>query len=163
MGENQQVSSLITRMFNQRLPQPRYTCIWDAQLVLDYIKKHFRDNKILTDKQLTLNVIILLALTSASRVGGLFNLDMRFVTRTKNKYSFSLIKMTKSWRQVHKLLLVENCGYSDDKDLYVVTALVVTALYCILLNGVKKVTKPSSCLAPSDYKRRYSLQQFLDG
>ena len=31
--------------------------------------------------------------------------------------------MTKSWRQGHKLLVVEICGYSDDKDLYVVTAL----------------------------------------
>ena len=65
--ENPQVSSLITGIFNQRQSQPRYTCIWDVQLVLDNLKKHFPDYKKLIDTQLTLKVTILLALTSASR------------------------------------------------------------------------------------------------
>ena len=45
IGENPQVSSLIMGIFNQRPPQPRYIFIWDIQLVLDYLKKHFPDNK----------------------------------------------------------------------------------------------------------------------
>ena len=82
-----QISSLIKGIFNQRPPQPRYTCIWYVQLVLDYLKKHFPDNKKLTDRQLILQVKILLALTSASRAGGLHDLDIRFMARTENKYS----------------------------------------------------------------------------
>ena len=122
IGENPQVSSLITGIFNQRPPQSKYTCIWDVQLVLDYLKKHFPDNKKLTDRQLTLKVTILLALTSVSRAGGLHNLDIRFMARTENKYSFSFNKLSKSWRG-QKPPVVEFCGYSDDKDLRVVTAL----------------------------------------
>ena len=123
IGQNPQVSSLITGIFNQRPPQPRYTCIWDVQLVLDYSKKHFPDNKKIADRQLILKVTILLALTSASRVGGLHSLHIRFMTRTENKYSFSFNKLSKSWRQGQKPPVVEFCEYSDDKDLCVVTAL----------------------------------------
>ena len=38
IGEHLPVSSLIAGSFNQRLPQPRYTFIWDIQLVIDYLK-----------------------------------------------------------------------------------------------------------------------------
>ena len=62
ISENPQVTSLIRGIFNQKPPQLRYTCIWDVQLVLDYLKKHLPDNKKLTDSQVTLKVTILLAL-----------------------------------------------------------------------------------------------------
>ena len=68
IDENPQVSSLITGIFKQRPLQSRCTCVWDAQLVLNYLKKHLPDNKKSTNRQLTL---ILLALTSASPAGGL--------------------------------------------------------------------------------------------
>ena len=58
IGDSPHVGLLITGIFKQRSPQPRYTCIWDVQLVLDYLKKHFPDNKKLTDRQLTLKVTI---------------------------------------------------------------------------------------------------------
>ena len=86
-----------------------------------YLKKHFPDNKKLTDRQLTLKVTILLVLTSALRAGGLHNLDIRFMARTENKYYFSFNKLSKSWRQGKKLPVVEFCGYSDDKDLCIAT------------------------------------------
>ena len=91
IGENPQVSSLITGIFNQRPPQPRYACIWDAQLALDYLKKHFPDNKKLTDRPLTLKVTILLTLNSASPASGLHNLDMRFMQELKTSSLLVLI------------------------------------------------------------------------
>ena len=45
------------------------------------------------------------------------------MVKTENKYSFSFNKLSKSWRQPQKPPAVEFCGYSDDKDLSVVTAL----------------------------------------
>ena len=45
------------------------------------------------------------------------------MAKTENKYSFSFNKLSKSWRQQQKPPAVEFCGYSDDKDLCVVTAL----------------------------------------
>ena len=41
-----------------------------------------------TDKQVILKVTTSLALTSASRVGELHNLDIRFMARTEDKYIF---------------------------------------------------------------------------
>ena len=52
IGEHPQVSSLITGIFNQRPPQPRYNFIWDAHLVIDYFKKDLSDNKKLTDQHI---------------------------------------------------------------------------------------------------------------
>ena len=66
------------------------------------------------------------------------------MVRTENKYSFSFNKLSKSWRQGQKPPVVEFCGYSDGKDLCAVTA---SECY-VLLNGGKKVIKPSSCLVP---------------
>ena len=66
VGEHPQVNSLITGVFNSRPPQPKYNCIWDVQLVLDYLKKEFTNNSNLSDKLLTFKVVMLLALTSAS-------------------------------------------------------------------------------------------------
>ena len=67
--------------------------------------------------------------------------------RTENKYSFGFNKLSKSWRQEQKRSALVFCGYSNDKDLCVVTALDIY-IYCVLLNGGKKVTKPSFCLVP---------------
>ena len=62
-------------------------------------------------------------MTLASRAGGLHNLDIRLMARTENKYSFNFNKLSKSWRQGKNPPAVEFCGYSDDKDLCIVTAL----------------------------------------
>ena len=50
-------------------------------------------------------------------------IDIRFMARTENKDSFNFNKLSKSWRQEQKPSAVEFCGYSDDKDLCIVTAL----------------------------------------
>ena len=86
-------------------------------------KETFSCYKKITDRQLTLKGTIFLTLTSVSRAGGLYNLDIRFMARTENKYSFSFNKLSKSWRQGQKPPVVDFCNYSDDKDLCVVTAL----------------------------------------
>ena len=47
--EHPQVSSLITGVFNNRPPQPKYNFIWDVQLVMDYLKKELPNNSDLSD------------------------------------------------------------------------------------------------------------------
>ena len=93
IGEHPQVSSLITGIFNYRPLKPRHNVIWDVQLVIYYLKKDLSDNKKLTDKQLTFKVPMLLALTFASCVSGLLNLDIGFMARTENKNSFHFNKL----------------------------------------------------------------------
>ena len=108
--------------------------------------KHFPDNKKLTDRKLTLKVIILkssqfLSQTSASSAGGLHTLDIRFMARTENKYSFSFNKLSKSWRQGKSLLLWSFVVTLMIK-IYVLLQLLMN-IYCVLLNGGKKVTSPA--------------------
>ena len=47
--EHPQVSSLITGVFNNRPPQPKYNFICDVQLVMDYLKKELPNNNDLSD------------------------------------------------------------------------------------------------------------------
>ena len=123
VGEHRQVSSLITGVFNNRPPQPKYNFIWDVQLVLDYLKKELPNNNNLSDKRLTFKVAMLLALTSASRVRGLHILDTRFMVKTSQKYVFKFHKLHKSWRQGQKPTTLEFEAFSQDMDLCVVSAL----------------------------------------
>ena len=123
VGEHPQVSSLITGVFNNRPPQPKYNFIWDVQLVLDYLKKELPNNNDLSDKRLIFKVAMLLGLTSASRVRGLHILDTRFMVRTAQKYVFKFHKLHKSWRQGQNPATLEFAAFSQDKDLCVVSAL----------------------------------------
>lgn len=43
--EPPQVSSFIAGIINQKPPQPRYTFIWNVQLVIDYLKEYLSNNK----------------------------------------------------------------------------------------------------------------------
>ena len=114
VGEHPQVSSIITGLFNNRPPQPKYNFFWDAQLVLDYLKKELSNNSDLSGKLLTFKVAMLLTLTSASRVRSLHILDIRFMVKTWQKYVLKFHKIHKS---------LEFVAFSQDKDLCVVSAL----------------------------------------
>ena len=64
VGEYPQVNSLITGVFNNTPPQPKYNFIRDVQLVLDYLEKELPNNSSFSDKLLTFKVTMLLALKS---------------------------------------------------------------------------------------------------
>ena len=66
---------------------------------------------------------MLLALTSASRVGGLHILDTRFMVKTSQKYVSKFHKLHKSCRQGQKPATLEFVAFSQDKELWVVSAL----------------------------------------
>ena len=57
----------LTGVFNQRPPQPRYTFVWDVEIVLVCLKTNMPDNSQLSDKDLTLKLPVLTAFSSASR------------------------------------------------------------------------------------------------
>ena len=82
LGEHPQVSSLITGVFNNRPPQPKYSFIWDVQFVLVYLKKELPKNSDLPDKPLIFKVAMLLALTSASTLRSLHTLYTSIMVKT---------------------------------------------------------------------------------
>ena len=73
VGSHPLVSKLIAGIFNKRPPKPRYTFIWDVTIVVSFLATQKTDN--ISDKQLTLKLAMLLALTSSARAHELSSLD----------------------------------------------------------------------------------------
>ena len=67
IGTHPLISKFMRGVFNMRPPAPRYKEIWDVRIVLSYLRKLSPANS-LTLKQLTLKLVVLMALTSAQRV-----------------------------------------------------------------------------------------------
>ena len=66
VGENTQICALMKGIGNERPPKPRYCKIWDVETILKFIKS-WEENTTLSNKQLTLKLTFLLAVTSAHR------------------------------------------------------------------------------------------------
>ena len=60
VGNHPRISALMTGIFNQRPPQPRYTFTWDVETVLLYLRSQ-PEGQYFSDKGLTLKLVILLA------------------------------------------------------------------------------------------------------
>ena len=63
-------------IFNERPPHPRYTLIWDIDVVR-VIKTNWGLNSDLSLIDLTYKLTMLLALTTASRVSAITNLSIK--------------------------------------------------------------------------------------
>ena len=72
VGKHPRVYALLTGFFNQRPPQPRYTFVWDVEIVLVYLKTNMSVNSQLSDKDLTHKLTVLMASSSASRASSLW-------------------------------------------------------------------------------------------
>ena len=101
VGKNNLVCSLMLGISNERPPQPRYTNVWDVQLVLNYLLS-LPYNDRLTLKQLTLKTVGLLALSQINRGSELKYLDLKFMRETDNTYIFSFNRHTKTSRKGNK-------------------------------------------------------------
>ena len=53
IGQHPDVCALVNGVFNNRPPQPRYSFIWDVQIILDFIKKNRGNCQRLSNKHLT--------------------------------------------------------------------------------------------------------------
>ena len=123
IGEHPRISSLVTGVFNQRPPQPRFNIVWDVQVVLDYLKKISVKSKELSDKYLTLKTTMLIALTSASRSLGIHHLDIRFMQISDSQIIFTYSKLHKSWKKGSKPPSLSFTEFPEDEDLCVVKTL----------------------------------------
>lgn len=118
IGQNSRISALITGIFNLRPPLPRYTFVWDVSDVLDFIRKLPTDDSI-SNKDLTLKLASLLAITSASRASEVCFLDIRFLSRGKKSYEFEFSKLTKSWRRGKPRPKLSFCFFPEEPSLCV--------------------------------------------
>ena len=86
VGQHPAVCTLLTGVFNLRPPQPRYSSTWDVQIVLEFMKNNWTDNKSLPNKNLT-------------RASNIHYLDIRFMSLSEEKVVFNFTKLLKTWKK----------------------------------------------------------------
>ena len=115
VGQHPKVYTLLKVVFNKMPPQPRYVFIWDVQIVIKYIKSEWRYSEGLSDKLLTLKLVMLMALTSAYSASAIHHLDIRYMVKGNGKYVFKFHRLHKSWRCEKPIPSLEFHEYSEDK------------------------------------------------
>ena len=125
VGQHPEVCTPLTGVFNLRPPQPRYSSTWDVQIVLEFIKNNWTDNKSLPNKNLTLKLTMLLVLTSASRASDIHHLDSRFMSLSEEKVVFNFPKLLKTWKKGRVAPKLEISAFEKDTDLCVIQTLKV--------------------------------------
>ena len=123
VGQNPKVCALLAGIFNQRPPQPRYTFIWDVEILIKFIKDEMAIDSKLSDGDLTLKLTALLALTAAQRVTAIQHLNINFMARSSSQVTFYFNKLHKSWRRGKAPPEVTYQGYPNDKSLCIVSTL----------------------------------------
>ena len=117
------ICSLVCGVFNLKPPKPRCMLVWDAEQVLDFLKEKFGDNSQLSNKELTLKVTILLALTISSRLWTVHILDLNHMIKASEYYEFRFYKLHKSWRRGESRIYIIRSGKAlcvvADLDCYV--------------------------------------------
>ena len=97
VGQHPLVCRLLQGMFNQRPPAPRYQSVWNVGVVTGHIQSQLQ----LTDlplKELSKRLVVLLALSNASRSSDLHALDLRFRQFTPEGVIFRIPGLTKTRR-----------------------------------------------------------------
>ena len=97
VGAHPSISRLIKGIFNLRLPCPRYVQTLDISIVLRYLK-FLSPTPLLSMKNLTLKLAMLMALISLSRVNLLHKLDLRFRVFKRDRVLLTLPPVRKSSR-----------------------------------------------------------------
>ena len=105
-------------IFNRNPSKPKYSFIWDVEVVLTYLKSLPIDDSI-NDKLLTLKLTTILALTSASRASENTNLDIRYLAKSPKVFCFTFSKVSKTWKKGQQAPLIKFFKFDQDERLCV--------------------------------------------
>ena len=97
VGSHPFISRLMKGIFNLHPPCPRYVQTWDVSVVLHYLK-YLSPAPLLSMKNLTLKLVMLMALVSLCRANLLHKLDLRFRVFKRDGVLFTLPPVGKSSR-----------------------------------------------------------------
>ena len=94
VGEHPLVSRFMSGLFNEKPALTRYTETWDPQIVLNYLKI-FPAVGSMSLKQLTLKLLMLMALLSAQRTQTLQKLSLEEMCISAGKHTFYISALLK--------------------------------------------------------------------
>ena len=121
VGAHSMIKRLMKGIYNVRTPKPKYKEIWDINVVLEYLQT-FKSVKKLTLKELTLKLVILMAISTACRVDTLSKLTIKDLIEEKDYIILNLHSPLKQQRMGNRLEYVKFKAY-EDKNVCVFTTL----------------------------------------
>ena len=137
VGSDENVKRFMKGVYLERPPQAKYKEIWDINVVVKHLKS-FPQLEKLSLKELTLKLVMLLAITTAARVDTLFKLSVDNYIQERD---FILLKFDSPLKQSkvgEKLGWLKVESYPEDKDLCVFTIL---KHYLEITKGLRKSDK----------------------
>ena len=121
-GQHLYVKRLLKGIFETKPAPPRYTCVWDVEIVLNYLRT-LGSNTELTLKLLTLKLVMLLGLLSGQRCQTLHCLTITDMVLGKSKCVFLLTSLLKTSAPSRHLTYIELLAYPQDPNLGVINCL----------------------------------------
>ena len=114
VGAHPLVARLMKGAYNLRPPKPRYTSTWDVGEVLTVLQTWGMPAN-LSDRQLSLKLVMLLALAGAHRTGEVRHLSMEGVRHDIDKVSLTVAVPSKTQRTGEPLRRVEYAAFENKK------------------------------------------------
>ena len=122
VGENATVIRFLKGVFNLRPPKPRYCNIWDVSKVLLFLQK-LSPVRNFSLKELTLKLVMLIALTSATRVQTLHLLSIVNMLKSFKSFTLFFDGLLKQNRPTWSNDNLELYSYPPDRRLCVIFVL----------------------------------------
>ncbi|XP_028392200.1 uncharacterized protein LOC114531256 [Dendronephthya gigantea] len=118
-GDHPLVSRTMKGIFELRPALPRYSEIWDVNVVLNYLKNQGIPAA-LSLKQLTLKLTMLLCLLTGQRCQTVHSMDIKYMQKMTDRYRITIqqkLKQTKSGKHIDPIELM---AFDEDPGLCVV-------------------------------------------
>ena len=121
-GECQKVSKMLKGIFKLRPTIPKYTVIYDPDIVLTYMDT-LPNNSSLLLEDLTKRLCTLLCLLSGQRCQTIASLDLNFSDHTSKKFTFAINKVMETTKPGKHQQPIEYYSYQENEKLCVVNCL----------------------------------------
>ena len=122
VGQHPLVVRFMKGLYNLRPPKTRNVCVWDVSVVLLYLKKLSPVN-MLSLKELTCKLVMLIALTNATRSQTICALNIDSMEKCRDEFVFHINKLLKQSRPGYKNPDVNLRAYPPDRRICVYTVL----------------------------------------
>uniref|UniRef100_A0ABD2XMW6 Reverse transcriptase domain-containing protein n=1 Tax=Trichogramma kaykai TaxID=54128 RepID=A0ABD2XMW6_9HYME len=98
IGEDRLVCRFLKGCFRLRPIQTRYSCTWDVEVVFNYLESKLESSEKLNLKQLSMKLVILLALVSAQRGQFLAKINVNNIVISETKITLVVTEFLKTTR-----------------------------------------------------------------
>ena len=106
------IARFMKGVFNMRPPHPKHTKTWDINTVLNFLKT-WSPNSTLSLKKLTLKTVCLVALISAQRAQSIEFMDIEYMTKNNDNFTFTMNTVIKQMKPGRKCSTIVIPKYED--------------------------------------------------